>query len=303
MIKGLFALVLASMALVQALPADQSSSDASAEPNYWFSFGDSYTQTWFNPDGIPPTVGNPLGNPPYPGWTATGGPNWVGFLTTEYNKSTILTWNYAYGGAVTDRELVTPWQPQVLDLGDEVDQFLNGAAKKPSVVPWTSENALFSVFIGINDIGNSFWLPGSRDDFNDVLLNASFGLIQKLYDVGGRNFLFVTIPAIERSPLMLAQPKESRELEATVIASYNRKLLERIEALKATDETIKTWVWDANAQYHKILNSPTEYGFKDADSWGNRTDQFWGNDYHPSTYADRLFAEEVARNVLVDTIW
>jgi hypothetical protein len=119
-------------------------------------------------------------------------------VTTEYNNSLVLTWNYAYGGAVTDKDLVTPWQPGVLTLVDQVDQFLSYAAKKPAVVPWKSENSLFSFFIGINDIGNSFYLPGSRDEyvvlvvplnmicdkyafasFNDVLLNRYFGLVQK----------------------------------------------------------------------------------------------------------------------------
>lgn len=58
---------------------------------YWFSFGDSYryvpklwllvsnskiacgSQTWFNISGVKPTVGNPMGNPDYPGWTACPG--------------------------------------------------------------------------------------------------------------------------------------------------------------------------------------------------------------------------------------
>jgi len=34
--------------------------------NYWFSFGDSYTQTGFVTNGTLPTPGNPLGNPTYP---------------------------------------------------------------------------------------------------------------------------------------------------------------------------------------------------------------------------------------------
>jgi hypothetical protein len=33
---------------------------------YRFSFGDSYTSTGFNINGVQPSVGNPLGNPTYP---------------------------------------------------------------------------------------------------------------------------------------------------------------------------------------------------------------------------------------------
>jgi hypothetical protein len=125
--------------------------------------GDSYTQTGFDPSSTLPSVGNALGNPPYPGWTATGGENWVDYVTTQYNKSLILTYNYAYGGATIDASLVAPYEPTVLSLTDQVNQFLSGAGTKSSSTPWTSSNSLFSVFIGINDIGNSYYQSGDRD--------------------------------------------------------------------------------------------------------------------------------------------
>lgn len=79
-----------------------------------------------------------------------------------YNKSTILTWNYAYGGATIDASLVTPYEPTVLSMTDQVNQFLSGAASKPASAPWTSSDALFSFWIGINDIGNSYYESGDR---------------------------------------------------------------------------------------------------------------------------------------------
>lgn len=130
--------------------------------------GDSYTTTGFEPNSTLPTVGNPLGNPPFPGFTGGGGTrvfqprlrspsdlscgdlgeNFVGFDTVTYNKSTILTYNYAYGGATIDANLVTPYEPTVLSLTDQVNEFLAGAAKKPATTPWTSTNSLFTVWIG-----------------------------------------------------------------------------------------------------------------------------------------------------------
>ena len=96
------------------------------------------------------------------GWTSTGGENWIDINTVKLNKSLVLTYNYAYGGAVIDRNLVTPWREDVITWTEQVDQFLAGAAKKPSTSPWTSKNSLFSVWIGINDIGNSYYLEGDR---------------------------------------------------------------------------------------------------------------------------------------------
>lgn len=71
-----------------SLPLAPASHDANAVPNavtrvtdtlqcgntwpgwggvrHLFTFGDSYTQTGFSVKGTQPSVGNPLGNPPYP---------------------------------------------------------------------------------------------------------------------------------------------------------------------------------------------------------------------------------------------
>lgn len=91
-----------------------------------------------------------------------GGTNWIDVDTVVYNKSLILTYNYAYGGATINATLVAPYEPDVLSLVDQVNEFLGTVASKPASTPWTSTNALFSFWIGINDIGNSWYLTGNR---------------------------------------------------------------------------------------------------------------------------------------------
>ncbi|KAI0629647.1 hypothetical protein C8Q77DRAFT_1236175 [Trametes polyzona] len=275
--------------------------------NFWFSFGDSYTQTGFDPNGVLPQPGNPLGNPPYPGWTAVGGTNWIDVDTTVYNKSLVLTYNYAYGGATINASLVQPYEPTVLSVIDQVNQFLAGAAKKPATAPWTSENALFSVWIGINDLGNSYYQSGDRDAFNDVLLDSYFGQVQELAgltvcsNVGARNFLFINVPPTDRSPLMLGQAASAQALLKQVIASYNTKLAQRAAALEAANPGVSTWIWDSNAAFSEVLDNPTKYGFVDATSYGGDGD-FWGNNLHPSSAAHDIWGQGVAK-VLADTIW
>ena len=93
----------------------------------------------------------------------TGGPNWIDFMTTVNNKSLVLTYNYAYSGATIDPALVPPFSPAIRTIVDQVNQFKDGPAKKPASAPWTSENALFSIWIGINDIGTTYSQGGDRD--------------------------------------------------------------------------------------------------------------------------------------------
>lgn len=76
--------------------------------------------------------------------------NYVDLVTVQYNKSLILNYNFAYGGATIDAALVTPYEPTVLSLKDQVNEYLNSIATKPASTPWTSANTLFSVWIGIN---------------------------------------------------------------------------------------------------------------------------------------------------------
>ena len=96
------------------------------------------------------------------GYTVGGGPNWIDADTTMYNKSLILTYNLAYGGATIDANLVTPYTPTVKSLTDQVNQFLVSYANKPASAPWECDNTLFSVWIGINDIGGSWSRGGDR---------------------------------------------------------------------------------------------------------------------------------------------
>ncbi|KAF8959213.1 hypothetical protein BDZ97DRAFT_1906228 [Flammula alnicola] len=261
--------------------------------NYWFSFGDSYTQTGFTVNSTLPSSANPIGNPAFPGYTATGGANWLGFVTESYNRSLVYTYNYAYGGATIDATLVAPYEPTVLSVTDQVNQFLTSVANKPASTPWTSSNSLFSIFIGINDIGNSYYNSGDRGAFSDTLLNAEFALVQKLYNTGARNFLFVNVPPVDRSPLMLAQSTSAQALEKSVILDFNSRLVAKMSSFQSNNTGVTTFLWDSNAQFTTMLNSPSAYGFQDATSYGSAATMFWGY----------FFGQEVGQTVLGSTIW
>jgi len=271
--------------------------------NYWFSFGDSYTATGFEFNGTQPSIGNPLGNPPYPGSTNVGGPNWVDAVTTVYNKSLILTYNFAYGGATIDANLVTPYLPTVKSLTDQVDQFLTTYADKPASAPWKCENTLFSVWIGINDIKGSWSLGGDRGAFSDVLIDAYFALVEKLYEAGARNFLFINVPPIQRSPLMIRYTDVAGlKVQETVIEGFNSRLAEKIASFEGSHPGVVTYQWDSYSFFTKILDDPTKYGFPDSTSYGSDED-FWGNDFHPSSPAQVLIGKDIAEKALGRTIW
>ena len=165
--------------------------------------GDSYSSTGYDVNGAHPSETNPLGNPPYPGDTYSGGPTWVkhlistlsikvGYLATEYNQSPILAYDYAVPGATVQG---LKWQVK--------EWFLPHAAQKPTWAPWTSDNSLFCIsslffvlrvviWIGINDMGIGFD-PQQQ-------LKMLFKAQNLVYDAGARNFVFFNVPPTDRSP-------------------------------------------------------------------------------------------------------
>jgi len=128
-------------------------------------------------------------------------------------------------------------------------------------------------------------------------MDSYFNQINRLYNVGARNFLFVTVPPVDRSPrvsrhsysmfafrkLIFNEMGGSNAGERTVILDYNKRLASRVASLKSSKPDVKTFIWDAHAQFTQILDSPTTYGFRDAMSVGTAANQFWSDDYHPGS--------------------
>lgn len=113
--------------------------------------------------------------------------------------------------------------------------------------------------------------------------------------------MFINVPPIDRSPLMLAESTSAQALEKSVIADFNTRLASRITQFGKNNTNVQTWLWDSNAAFTTVLNSPTTYGFVDNISYGN-TGDFWGNNYHSSSAAQTIWGQGVAA-VLADTVW
>jgi len=253
---------------------------------YWFSFGDSYTQTGFSTSGTQPSSGNPLGNPTYPGYTSSGGANWVDLVTTKYKLSTILTYNLAIGGATVDSSLVAPSGGSTVT--DEVNTWLSSYANKPSSAPWSSDNTLFSIFIGINDLGSTI---GRSDivSYTDQILTAEFNLVGKLYNSGARKFMFVTVPPTDRTPLLYGNAQLK-----TNIARWNSRLATFAANFQSSHSGSSYFIYDAWADFNTVLNNPTAYGLSsDVKSYGSQS-YFWYNNYHPSVEMHDVMAKSVS---------
>ncbi|KAL7621997.1 hypothetical protein AAE478_007498 [Parahypoxylon ruwenzoriense] len=278
----------------------------------------------FNFTQSPPSPSNPFGNPEYPGWTSSNGPNWVGFLTVKYNASQLQAYNLAYGGATVDSDLVRPYMPTILSVKQQVqEEFVPGytgdSPSAPSAPEWTSADSVFSFWIGINDVGNSY---GSGADSSGLLYTQIFdvysGLVDQLYQAGARNFVFINVPPVDRSPLTVGQGQNSVDMEKAAIADWNGRVADTAAALKNnhTDE-VNVWIYDSNKSFGEVIDNPNTY--EQTAELKNTTDfcsayqngtpeentlisscgvavneYFWLNNLHPTYPIHEVVAKQVA---------
>lgn len=77
-------------------------------------------------------------------------------MVGTYNTSTTLCYNFAYGGATTNSTLAHPFSTKVQDFSAQVDLFEQYVGAKPAIADWTTADSMFGVWLGVNDIGNSY---------------------------------------------------------------------------------------------------------------------------------------------------
>ncbi|KAF8667694.1 hypothetical protein RHS04_09272 [Rhizoctonia solani] len=192
---------------------------------YFFAFGDSYTAIGFDSWQPIPTDLNPMGVP-YPGATWIDGANWAGYLTTQYNRSKLLTFDYAIGG-----NTVQGVRNQI--MGDFLST--RGAGHKPHYAPWTASDSLFggatACFVGINDLN-------THAPINPTI-NELFDLYETLYRVGARNFLFVSVPPIDRAPFGTDPTLGTR------VDLWNTRLRRAAEAFRSRRSDASVFFYDA----------------------------------------------------------
>ncbi|KAI0259162.1 hypothetical protein BC834DRAFT_642901 [Gloeopeniophorella convolvens] len=286
--------MLLSLALFGLLSAASTSAKLTwGTTKFLFTLGDSYTTDGFN---ISAGVDSPV-----PGFTSSNGPNWVNFLGDTYNVTDTKVFNLASGGATIDAKLVTPFEPTVLSIVDQVAQFQEFLASKPAGAQWNSDNSLFAFWIGINDVGNSFgWTNVTQSGFHQVLMKRLFGQVELLFEAGARSFLFLTVPPTNRAPLIIEQGKTAVSEITSALADYNNQLEENVRAFKASHPQLdQVNVFDTRPIFNTLLDNAASFGFVNAtgfcDAYQNGTPEpttqvagcapvssyFWLNTLHP----------------------
>ncbi|GJJ05952.1 hypothetical protein Clacol_000139 [Clathrus columnatus] len=260
-----------------------------SEIKHLFSFGDSYTDTGFNPNGTlaGPTLSNPLGNPVFPGFTSSGGENWVGFLIDTFNITRLFSYNFAFSGATLDSSLATPFSPTVVSVRNQIqEEFIPGLGQKPASVPWTSENSLFAIFDGINDVLNIDGNP-NQTAAQEPFFTLYTTLVNQLFDVGARNFLFVGVPAIDLTPFVMEQGPNNPALAKASLELWNTNVQTVAANLRRAHPDVTTHFANMETLFREIVAHPELVGI-------SNSSDLWFNTLHPVPAVHKAMARTIA---------
>ncbi|KAF4610298.1 hypothetical protein D9613_010476 [Agrocybe pediades] len=248
-------------------------------------FGDSYSDVWFRGAHSPrPTSSQPLGIE-FPGATYNEPnlPNWVGYLITHprfgtlseeqgsYSvESQLLVYDFAIGGGT------------VSSVRYQYDRlFLPMVESDPELFSPDTVNTLFVTWVGINDCA----LKADRTNAHNVL----FSVQEELYRTGARNFLFIDVPPIHRSP---AVPQHAEGKFASVYTGWNSSLNSRIEQFCRDYADASVFLFSAYQLFDDFLTSPDDYNLdpRDVKRPGG---SIWIDRLHPTSKVHEIIASKL----------
>ncbi len=158
-----------------------------------------------------------------------------------------------------------PYLPTVLSVKQQVTgEFLPGYvganATAPAAPHWTGADSLFAIWIGINDIGNSYYNGANETArLNRQILDVYAGLVVTLHAAGARNFAFINVPPVDRSPLVTGQGASAVALEKADIAAFNGLVADLAGSLKGNWTDTNAWYFDAHDVFTRVLDDPTVF--------------------------------------------
>uniref|UniRef100_A0A8H7XSY8 Uncharacterized protein n=1 Tax=Psilocybe cubensis TaxID=181762 RepID=A0A8H7XSY8_PSICU len=117
-----------------------------------------------------------------------------------------------------------------------------------------------------------------------------FATQQKLYDVGARNFLFIDVPPIHRSP---AIPKQEENESASYYQVWNTTLRTAIDEFSRNHDDASVFLFSSYEIFENVLDKPKDFGIKPKEV-RKAGGQVWVDYLHPTSKVHDILASSLA---------
>jgi len=165
---------------------------------------------------------------------------------------------------------------------------------------WNSDNTLFTIYVGFNDINHIFYGHDAKTDI-DKIANELLKVLEKIYEVGGRNFLFMNIQPMEKIRLFRDRNPQLKE-DAKINSIYFNERLNIISKMFYNNHTdLNVFIFNTHEFYENVINNCYDYGFKNCvimwreSETENDQDFFWYDEFHITNKANKHLGESLNR--------
>ena len=211
--------------------------------------------------------------------TAEGGPNWVEYITgcglkpglTNPRDCEKQLWDFAFAGSDISTEYTPLHHNFTVSLVNQTKQFELYANPVLSKFVNPAES-LVAIWIGINDIGDSDEDEVDFPTFYNELHETLFQSVQGIYDLGYKNYLFMKLPPLNRTPPNLIRAAGPLP-NATMIQWFDQALSNHSAAFHTEHPDTEVMVFDTTTFLNYVLDHPTEYGIKNTTDYCPSYDQ------------------------------
>lgn len=108
-----------------------------------------------------------------------------------------MTYNIAVSGTTLDNHITNSYP---VPATEQIYQRFMPKYAEAFWTPWSRNDTLFIMFVGINDVMIMNPVTGpALADIDSRLENIHFKLLSSLYGTGARNFLLLNVPPLERT--------------------------------------------------------------------------------------------------------
>ncbi|KAF6795444.1 lysophospholipase a [Colletotrichum sojae] len=248
--------------------------------------------------------------------SSAGGPNWIQELTGCKEglprDCDIQLWNFAFAGADISTTFVPLHHNFTISYENQVFQWdtygrlvIDADPKKSLVASW----------IGINDILDmaNFQLPVQKlatfEELFTAVIAEQFDALETVYDAGFRNFLFLNLPPLDKTPASQIDP--TRLPDTPMINTFNDVLNQTAKAFTEKHPGTTALVFDTYTWLTHVFDNAASFGITNTTSFCPRynawdistnyaaygcqpiSDYFWYNSAHPTYPVHQILGAKV----------
>lgn len=211
--------------------------------------------------------------------TAEGGPNWVEYITrcglkpglTNPRDCEKQLWDFAFAGADISTEYTPLHHNFTVSLVNQTRQFVQYA--DPVLSKFVDQSkSLVGIWIGINDIGDSANYDVDFPTFYNELITTLFQSVESIYDLGYKNYLFMMLPPLNRTPGNVVRAAGPRP-NSTMVEWYDQALSNHSTAFGKQHPDSTVMVFDTTTFLNGVMDNAAEYGIRNITGYCAAYDQ------------------------------